>query len=67
MGERFDFPEIPKPEKPELELAWRGLIISIRGSGMSREQAIQMLEDWDQKQPSAEVIELHPNIPDGAA
>lgn len=42
-------PEIPKQfaDKPALELAWRGLVITISEGQMTRKEAFEMLEKWN--------------------
>lgn len=37
---------LPKPENPELELAWRGLCISVEMAGTPKEEALKMLQEW---------------------
>lgn len=42
-------PDIPREfaHKPELQLVWRGLVISISAGAMSRKQAYEMLARLD--------------------
>lgn len=41
-------PHMVEP-KPELELAWRGLLIVIGEGQMTRTQAVEMLRRWDEE------------------
>lgn len=36
-------------DKPALELAWRGLVISISEGQMTRKEAYEMLKGWDEE------------------
>lgn len=40
--------------RPELELAWRGLVIVIAEGYMTRKQAIEMLKSWDREEDDDE-------------
>lgn len=48
--------------KPELEIAWRGLLYSVKAGFLTRDQAIVTLTDWDNGQPSS----VFPKIEDRA-
>lgn len=39
--------------RPELEIAWRGLLYSVKAGYLSREDAIVTLKDWDEGNPSS--------------
>jgi len=50
MKEQLEDTEIPKDyfaHKPELELCWHGLLISVSAGMMTRAQAEEMLKQWD--------------------
>lgn len=55
--------EVPKEieDKPELHLAWRGLVISIGAGQMTRKQGFEMLKGWE------ELEHLHDVDTDGDA
>lgn len=49
MEHRPDFQPPPRnfEDRPALELAWRGLVISIGAGQMTRAEAVSMLDAWD--------------------
>lgn len=54
---------IPKEieDKPALELAWRGLVISISEGQLTRKQAFEMVHRWDEEQPISDLHDQGPN------
>lgn len=55
MSEKLPDSEEPLPNvvdlKPELVLAWRGLLITIDAGQMTRADAIAMLKSWEGEEP----------------
>lgn len=47
-------------QRPELEIAWRGLLYSVEAGFISREDAAKTLDDWNNNRES-EVVYCHPD------
>lgn len=47
--------------KPELELAWRGVVISIKSDQITKEAAYAMLRRWEELEPLPDQHDAGPN------
>lgn len=48
MEKSPEFEPVPiELHRPELELAWRGLCISVKAGQLDRDMAVKMLQEWN--------------------
>jgi len=46
-------------QRPELEIAWRGLLCSVEAGYLTKEDATETLKKWDMGKDSDTIIDHH--------